>query len=132
MRIVVDTSTVIAVVAGEAEKAKLIELTKDAIIVAPASIDWEVGNAFSAMVKRSRINLEQAIEAIEVYQEISLEIVDIDLKAAVRLAGKFNIYAYDAYILQCAIEHNLPLISLDQNMIDIAKREGVQVIEVEL
>jgi uncharacterized protein with PIN domain len=28
MRVVVDTSTVIAVVAGEAEKARLIELTK--------------------------------------------------------------------------------------------------------
>lgn len=132
MRIVVDTSTVIAVVAGEAEKAKLIELTKDATIVAPPSIDWEVGNAFSAMLKRSRITLEQAIEAIEVYQEISLEIVEINLKEAVRLAGKFNIYAYDAYVLQCAIEHNLPLISLDQDMIDIAKREGIQVIEVAL
>ena len=84
MRIVVDTSTVIAVIVGEAEKPKLIELTKDAIIVAPPSIDWEVGNAFSAMVKRSRISLEQAIEAIEVYQEISLEIVEINLKEAVR------------------------------------------------
>lgn len=130
MRIVVDTSTVIAVVAGEAEKARLIELTKDATIVAPPSIDWEVGNAFSVMLKRSRITLEQAIEAIEVYQEISLEIVEIDLKEAVRLAGKHNIYAYDAYILRCAIEHNLPLISLDQDMIDIAKQEGVQVLEV--
>jgi predicted nucleic acid-binding protein len=57
MRLVVDTSTVIAVVAGEAEKARLIELTKDATIAAPPSIDWEVGNAFSAMLKRSRINL---------------------------------------------------------------------------
>jgi len=84
------------------------------------------------MLKRSRITLEQAIEAIEVYQEISLEIVEINLKEAVRLAGKFNIYAYDAYVLQCAIEHNLPLISLDQDMIDIAKREGIQVIEVAL
>ncbi len=131
MRIVVDTSTVIAVVAGEAEKARLIELTKDATVVAPPSIDWEVGNAFSAMLKRSRITLEQAIEAIEVYQEISLEIVDIDLKAAVRLAGKLNIYAYDAYVLQCAIEHGLPLMSLDKDLMDIAKREGIQVIEVE-
>lgn len=130
MRIVVDTSTVIAVVVGEAEKAKLIELTKDATIVAPPSIDWEVGNAFTAMLKRSRITLEQAIEAIGVYQEISLEIVEIDLKEAVRLAGKYNIYAYDAYILQCAIEHNLPLISLDQDMINVAKQEGVQVLEV--
>jgi predicted nucleic acid-binding protein len=59
MRIVVDTSTVIAVVAGEAEKARLLELTKDATIVAPPSIDWEIGNAFSAMLKRSRITLEQ-------------------------------------------------------------------------
>jgi predicted nucleic acid-binding protein len=82
------------------------------------------------MLKRSRITLEQAIEAIEVYQEISLEIVEIDLKEAVRLAGKHNIYAYDAYILRCAIEYNLPLISLDQNMIDIAKQEGIQVLEV--
>ena len=130
MRIVVDTSTVIAVVVGEAEKAKLIELTKDATIVAPPSIDWEVGNAFTAMLKRSRITLEQAIEAIGVYQEISLEIVEIDLKKAVRLAGKHNIYAYDAYILQCAIEHDLPLISLDQDMINVAKQEGVQVLEV--
>lgn len=130
MRIVVDTSTVIAVVVGETEKARLIELTKDATIVAPPSIDWEVGNAFTAMLKRSRINLAQAIEAIEVYQEISLEIVEIDLKEAIRLAGKHNIYAYDAYILQCAIEHNLPLISLDQDMINVAKQEGVQVLEV--
>ncbi len=130
MRIVVDTSTVIAVVVGEAEKARLIELTKDATIVAPPSIDWEVGNAFTAMLKRSRINLAQAIEAIEVYQEISLEIVEIDLKEAIRLAGKHNIYAYDAYILQCAIEHNLPLISLDHDMINVAKQEGVQVLEV--
>ncbi len=131
MRIVVDTSAIIAVIAGEPEKAKLIELTKDATIVAPPSIDWEIGNAFSAMLKRSRINLEQAIESIEVYQEIVLDIVDIDLKEAVRLAGKFNIYAYDAYILQCAIEHKLPLISLDKRLIDVAKKEGIQVIEVE-
>ncbi|MCL4506107.1 MAG: type II toxin-antitoxin system VapC family toxin [Chloroflexi bacterium] len=83
------------------------------------------------MLKRSRINLEQAIEAIEIYQEIPLEITEINLKVAVRLAGKYDIYAYDAYILQCAIEHDLPLISLDQNLIDIAKHEGIQVIEVE-
>jgi len=131
MRIVVDTSAIIAVIAGEPEKAKLIELTKDATIVAPPSIDWEIGNAFSAMLKRSRIDLEQAIESIEVYQEILLDIVDIDLKEAVRLAGKHNIYAYDAYILRCAIEHNLPLISLDKRLIDVAKQEGIQVIEVE-
>jgi predicted nucleic acid-binding protein len=131
MKVVVDTSAVIAVVAGEAVKPRLIELTKDAVIVAPPSIDWEIGNAFSAMLKRGRLELEQAIEAIQVYQEIAIEIVEIDLKEAVRLAGKHKIYAYDAYIIQCAKEYDLPLISLDGSLIEIAKREGISVIEVE-
>ncbi|MBI5823715.1 MAG: type II toxin-antitoxin system VapC family toxin [Chloroflexi bacterium] len=130
MRIAVDASAIIAVIADEPEKARLIELTKEAVIVAPPSIKWEVGNAFSAMLKKARINLEQAIEAIEIYQEISLEIIEINLKDAIQLAGKYNIYAYDTYILQCAIEQDTPLISLDKNLIDIAIKEGVQVIEV--
>jgi predicted nucleic acid-binding protein len=102
MKIVVDTSTIIAVIVGEPQKDRLIELTQNATIVAPASVSWEIGNAFSAMLKRSRINLEQAVEAIKIYQKITLEIVDVNLKDSVELAGELNIYAYDAYILQCA------------------------------
>ncbi len=130
MKIVVDTSVIIAVIADEPEKARLIELTKDSVIVTPPSIKWEIGNAFSAMLKRSRIDLEQAVDAIDVYESISLEVIDVDLKDAVRLAGRHKIYAYDAYILQCAIENRLPLISLDKDLIAVAKLEGVQVIEV--
>lgn len=130
MNIVIDTSAIIAVIADEPEKARLIELTKNATLVVPPSIKWEIGNAFSAMLKRSRITLEQAIDAIEVYHSISMESVEINLKDAIRLSGKYNIYAYDAYILQCAIEHKLPLISLDKDLVEIAKRENIQVIEV--
>lgn len=130
MRIAIDTSVIIAVIADEPEKERLIELTRDAVIVAPPSMKWEIGNAFSAMLKRSRIDLEQALEAMDVYESISLEIVEINLKDSVALAGKYNIYAYDAYILQCAIEQKLPLISLDAKMIDVAKREGIECIEV--
>jgi len=130
MKIVIDTSVIIAVIAEEPEKERLIELTKGATVVVPPSVKWEVGNAFSAMLKRSRLTLEQAVEAIDVYDSISMETVEINLKDAIRLAGKYNIYAYDAYILQCAIEYELPLISLDKDLVEIAKREAIQVIEV--
>lgn len=93
---------------------------------------WEIGNAFSAMLKRSRIELEQAVEAIDVYESVSLEVVDVNLKDAMRLASRHNMYAYDAYILQCAIENKLPLISLDKDLITIAKKEGIQVLEVNI
>jgi predicted nucleic acid-binding protein len=55
MKMVVDTSTIIAVILGEPEKDRLVALTKDAVILAPPSVDWEVGNAFSAMLRRNRI-----------------------------------------------------------------------------
>ncbi len=35
------------------------------------------------------------------------------LKYLTTLALRFNIYAYDAYYLQCCIENKLPLLSLD-------------------
>lgn len=130
MRIAVDTSVIIAVIADEPERAKIIEITKGATIVVPPSVQWEVGNAFSAMLKRTRITLEQAIEAIDIYQEIFMEVVQVDLKDVIRLAGKYNIYAYDAYILQCAIDNHIPLMSLDKNLIDIAQKEGVPTLEV--
>ncbi|HMX20467.1 MAG TPA: type II toxin-antitoxin system VapC family toxin [Anaerolineales bacterium] len=130
MKIAVDTSAIIAVIADEPEKAKLVELTKGSTIIVPPSVTWEVGNAFSAMMKKTRVNLEQAIEAIKIYQEISMETVEINLQAAIQLAGKHNIYAYDAYILQCALEHSVPLITLDKDLAETAKKEGVQVIEV--
>lgn len=130
MNIVLDTSAIIAVIADEPEKAQLVEMTKGATLVVPPSVKWEIGNAFSAMLKRSRITLDQAVDAIEVYHSISMETVEINLKEAMRLVGKYNIYAYDAYILQCAIEHRLPLISLDKGLIEIAKQENIQVNEV--
>ena len=78
----------------------------------------------TSYANRARLNLEQAVDAIDVYQSITLETADINLKDAVRLAGKHNIYAYDAYILQCAIEHELPLISLDKNLIGVQGRKA--------
>ena len=46
MNIVIDTSAIIAVIADEPEKARLIELTKGVTLVVPPSIKWEIGNAF--------------------------------------------------------------------------------------
>lgn len=129
-RIIVDTSTVIAVIKGEAEKDRLIELTKGANIVAPPSVDWEIGNAFSAMLKQSRITLKQAVEIVSVYLEIEMDILEIDLIEALKLAGALKIYAYDAYILQCALEYNLPLIALDKNLCANAAQIGVSLIEI--
>jgi hypothetical protein len=46
---IVDTSALIAVIADEVHKPVLISATMDMKLVAPGSVGWEIGNAFSAM-----------------------------------------------------------------------------------
>jgi predicted nucleic acid-binding protein len=130
MNIVIDTSIVIAVITNEKNKKKIIELTTGANLFAPASLHWEIGNAFSAMFKRNKLNLKQAKIALRYYSEIPIRFSDIELENVLDIAIKYNIYAYDAYFVIAAKELNTPLLSLDKNLIEVARSEGLKVIEV--
>lgn len=130
MNIVVDTSIIIAVVMNEEHKGQLVEITKGADLIASTSIHWEIGNAFSAMIKRKRINLKQARAALVMYNRIPIQFSDVDLEESLILADKLNIYAYDAYVIQCALNHKSPLLTLDQRMCRSAQNVGASIIEV--
>ena len=99
MDIVVDTSVVIAVIANEPVKEALVELTTGADLIAPHSVHWEVGNALSAMLRRERIKIEQAIQAVQIYQQIPIRFVDVELEETLKIAAALGIYAYDAYLI---------------------------------
>ena len=131
MQIVVDTSVIIAVVAREPEKDRLVEMTVGARLVAPHSVHWEVGNAFSAMLKRRRVELAQVLAALTVYKQIPIHFLDVELDASLYLAAENNCYAYDAYLLRCAQKYRLPLLSLDRKLVGVAERIGIRVLEVE-
>ena len=131
MDVIIDTSVIVAVIANEPEKEDLIELTKGADLIAPHSVHWEIGNAFSAMLRRGRIQLEQAVEAIQVYRQIPIRLVDVELDQTLEIANKLVIYAYDAYLIRCGVKYRAPLISLDQGLIEAARQMGVNVVGVE-
>lgn len=128
--IIVDTSVLIAVLLGEEQKDALIELTDDATLLAPLSVHWEIGNALSALFKRQRINLEQALEAIDTYLTIPIRFVEVKLSSSLVLANDVNIYAYDAYLLRCAEKYRLPLLTLDRRLKEVAQQKGFSVLEV--
>lgn len=130
MNIVIDTSAIIAVIANEPERATLIQKTQGATLIAPKSVEWEIGNAFSAMLKRKRIVLEQAIASISVYKQIPIRFVDVELDEALKLAGDLNIYAYDAYLIRCALKYKYPLLTLDNGLRVAAEKMDISIIEV--
>jgi len=130
MDIVVDTSVIIAVIANEPEKEALIELTTGADLIAPHSVHWEVGNAFSAMLRRERITVEQAIQAVKLYQQIPMRLVEVELEESLKIADTLGIYAYDAYLIRSALKYKSPLISLDRNLLRAAREMKARIIEV--
>jgi predicted nucleic acid-binding protein len=130
MEIVVDTSAVLAVVAMEPERAELIRLSRGAILVAPSSVHWEIGNALSAMFKRKAIELDDALRVLAGYAAIPIRLIDPLLRQAVELCRALNVYAYDAYVIACAINQRAPILSLDNVLKERARSLKVEVLEV--
>ncbi|MFZ4857451.1 MAG: type II toxin-antitoxin system VapC family toxin [Desulfuromonadaceae bacterium] len=130
MNIVVDTSVIVAVLLNEPQKASLIEVTSEATLYAPASLHWEIGNAFSAMFKQKRLTLDQAQKALRIYSQIALNLVEVDLGKAVHVSSDQGIYAYDAYFVVCAQKLHAPLLSLDKGLKEAAKQAGIRLLEV--
>lgn len=130
MSLIVDTSVIISVITNENNKDRLVTLTEGENLIAPSSIHWEVGNAFSAMFKRKKIDIALAEKAIEYYNMIPLKIVDVDIYNSLEIAYQYNIYAYDAYFLECAIEFSAPLLTLDSKLREIAKQINISIVEV--
>ena len=130
MEIVVDASVLIAVIVNETEKEQLVAVTQDAELIAPMSVHWEIGYAFSSLLKRGRVTIEQALQAIDMYLEIPVRFVEVELANSLELAGALGIYAYDAYLLRCAEKYRLPLLTLDKQLIQAAKNRGISVLEV--
>jgi predicted nucleic acid-binding protein len=130
MEIVIDASVLIAVITNEDEKEKLVALTTEAELIAPLSVHWEIGNAFSSMLKRKRVTVAEALQAIEIYLQIPVRFVEVELTESLELAGALGLYAYDAYLLRCAEKYRLPLLTLDARLIQAAKEKKIQVLEV--
>jgi len=65
------------------------------------------------------------------FEAIPIHLSDVDLAEAVSLGHEQGIYAYDAYILECARRYAAPLLSLDRAQCEVARTLGIDVLEVE-
>ena len=131
MEIVVDASTLIAVIVNEPAKQAIVSATIGFDLIAPISVHFEIGNAFSAMLKRRRVTLTQSLIALKVYEGIPIRLVDVELEASMQIAGQLGIYAYDAYLIRCAERYHAPLLTLDRALRAHARSNGVQVLEID-
>ena len=130
MDIVIDASAILAVIVDEPDRDRVVEMTAGHSLVGPGSIPWEVGNAFSSMLKQRRLGLEDAKRGLDIFQSVPIRYLAVDLENAIAIADASNLYAYDAYFLDCASRHAAPLLTLDRPLRKAADKIGIHVLEV--
>jgi len=130
MDIVTDTSVLIAVILNEPEKKAIVNATAGHDLVGPCSIKWEICNAFSAMLKRKRLSLHSARKALAIFDVIPIRYLEVDFAEALKLAHDHNIYAYDAYFLDCASRHKKPFLTLDNRLKEHGRDVGIDIMEI--
>ena len=129
MKVIADTNTFIAVALNEPEKDMIIRLTEGYDLVAPEVLPFEIGNALTTMMKKNALKTDEVVFAWDMVQHIPVELRRIDIRAALNIATECNIYAYDAYFLECALNQRSPLLTLDRQMREIARKIGIQIME---
>ncbi|VAW66081.1 hypothetical protein MNBD_GAMMA10-1224 [hydrothermal vent metagenome] len=130
MYITIDTSALIAVIGNEASKQKIIEITKGYSLCAPASVHWEIGNAFSAIFKRQKSSIELAKKTLKEYKKIPIKFIDVSLEKTLEVSHAQNIYAYDTYLIQCAQQTSTSLLTLDNQLKITAEKMGINILEL--
>lgn len=126
---VIDTSALLAVLLEEPERPALIAATAGAVLMAPSSLPWEVGNALVAAVRRRRLAPAEATRAWVAYEAVPLRLAEVDIGRAVATALDLGLYAYDAYMLELARQRGLPLLTLDQRLGAAAVATGLTLVE---
>ena len=129
METVADASAFLAIVLNESDREWVIEHTSGRTIVSPEVLPYEIANALTAMRKKGRLRSREILRAFDLTQRIAVRLMPVDIQKALKTALRFNMYAYDAYYLQCCVETGCPLISLDERMCEVAKRLGIDVVE---
>jgi predicted nucleic acid-binding protein len=129
MDVVIDTSALIAVIVDEPERNRIVELTTGNTLIGPGSIPWEISNAFSAMFKQNRLTLDEAQKGLVIFDGIPLRYIKPDFVNALKISKRANLYAYDAYFLDCAKRHKAPLLTLDRKLKIAAQNLNLETME---
>ena len=128
MEILLDASAIMAVIVDEPEREEIIGLTKNAAIVSPNMVSFEVANALSKMMKRKIIDKENMMDAFKYFKRIPIKLAEVDVEKALEIAWEYKIYAYDAYYLETAKRLDLPLLTFDRAMGRIGNEMGISIL----
>jgi predicted nucleic acid-binding protein len=124
-RILLDASAIISAILDEPEGNIVSELTCDKVIASPNIIQMEFANALTRMMRKRTIERSEMLKAMESFELLPLQFIEVNYKNVIEIAWKYKIYAYDACYLDVAERLKLPLITFDGGMKNVGNEMGI-------
>lgn len=133
--IVLDSSFLMAWCFGD-EASDLTRAVQDRVADSrahvPAHWHFEVANVLSMSERRRWLTWEQAEEFLKLLECLSIIVDEASIRAAFRetasLSRRHRLTIYDAAYLELSLRLELPLATLDRELIAAATKEGISVV----
>ncbi len=77
-----------------------------------------------------RLELDEAKRGQAIFMSTPLRYTETDFTNVISIAKQTNMYAYDAYFLDCATRYKSPLLTLDGRLKSAAQSLKVTIMEV--
>lgn len=132
--IVIDTSSILRIAKDDEDGEAELKAIDGKGLIAPESVRWETVNALAQQVYKKHITRKQAEEAIWFTLKMPIKYVAINQVNAMIIAMDRRIMSYDAFVLQCALEYKMPLLTSEKDILgrmpDHARQLGITLVEL--
>lgn len=133
---IVDASVVVVAWCLDDEATPATELLLDRqrsdAATAPLLLTVEVANVLVMAARRGRMSAAKRDELLDWVLQLPIRVAAVPAStmvvAAIALADKHRLTVYDATYLELALRLNLPLASLDKELVTAARAEGVTIL----
>jgi predicted nucleic acid-binding protein len=119
--LVTDASVIAAALFGESNHEEAVALLRGRTLHAPHLLDNEIGSVALKKVRREKAAWSAVDRALQAYGKLAIERHAVDAQAAVDVARRYDLTAYDAAYLVVAQRLNAPLATLDESLADAAR-----------
>ena len=116
---VVDASALAALLFAEPEADAVEARLRDAILVAPRLIEYELGNACWKKCRRYPDSATALTANFALLQDLDLQLKDVDPAAVLELARRLEITYYDSSYLWLARTLTAELVTLDARLLSV-------------
>ncbi len=121
---VVDASALGALLFGEPEGPAVADRLRDAELIAPHLLGFEIANICLKKIRRHPAQRDALLEAFGMADRMPIAAVEVEHADALRLAEQTGLSAYDASYLWLSRQHGAELVTLDQRLAAAARRQA--------